>query len=108
MNQKDELLELLNQLPADKLPQAIEAIRSLLQPSGALLEPKLQLSHSDQALQDLLTAMVGGITNSLYDLSTEHERAGGKIIASRLDFSRMKILESWDTYRKKRTAIDSE
>lgn len=102
MNHKLELLELLEKIPAEKLPEAVNAIRLLLDPTPEVSTLKTQAAHSDQALHELLTAMIGSVTNSLYDLSTENERAGAKILANRLDFSRMKILESWDTYRKKR------
>ena len=103
MNHKLELLELLDKLPAEKLPEAVNAIRSLLDSNPEATTQTPQAAHSDQALHELLTAMIGSITNSLYDLSTENERAGAKILANRLDFSRMKILESWDSYRKKRS-----
>ncbi len=99
MNSKNELLELLEKVPDDKLPQVTAFINTLLAVPAE--EPASQAApYPAQALHELLGALIGSVTNSLYDLSTENERAGAKIVASRLDFSRTKILEAWDGYKK--------
>ncbi|MEG6584118.1 hypothetical protein [Dendrosporobacter sp. 1207_IL3150] len=99
MKNKAELLELLKNLPEDKVPAAIESIKSLLTPAPQ--EPQPVKTVTEQALQELLTVVIASLTNSLYDLSVENDKAGAKIIANRLDFSRKKILEAWDVYKKK-------
>lgn len=102
MTPKAELLELIEKLPDDKIAQAIDAINALLalqQPGG---NKQAAQQDAEQPLNDLLTAIIGSVTNSFYDLSVENERAGAKIIAKRLDFSRTRILEAWDAYKKSR------
>jgi len=95
INQKDYLLELIEQLPEDKIDSAIELIQPLLKQSAD------SVNATADPLNDFLAIVVSSLANSLYDLSVESERNGAKIAANRLDFSRKKITEAWDGYKKR-------
>jgi hypothetical protein len=96
MTAKTELATLLEQLPEDHIPKVVEFIHSLA---------KDQPDHEIPAdnLQQLLKIFTTSLTNSLYDLSIDMDRKGEKVLANRLDFSRKKITEAWNTYNKKLT-----
>lgn len=102
MTPKAELFELIEKLPEDKIPQAIETINALLALQPPTNSQPTATADPEQPLNELLTAIIGSVTNSFYDLSVENERAGAKIIAKRLGFSRTRILEAWDVYKKSR------
>ncbi|MDF2572226.1 MAG: hypothetical protein K0R55_3830 [Sporomusa sp.] len=62
------------------------------------------MESNKDAVHELLTAIVSSLSNTLYDLSTDSEKAGSKVTAKRLEFSRQKIMGAWETYNQKRAS----
>ncbi|CVK20198.1 MULTISPECIES: hypothetical protein [Sporomusa] len=60
------------------------------------------MESSKDEIHELLTAIVGSINNTLYDLAAESERGGSKVTAKRLEYSRQKVMTAWEVYNQKR------
>jgi hypothetical protein len=91
MNSKTELMELIQQLPEEKIPAAIRLIKPLVekQESGEKIP---------DPLQDFMKAMAYAINNSLYDLSIDAGRKEEKVLANRLESYRKRVSEAWEIY----------
>lgn len=94
MNSKAELIELIQELPEDKIDAAIAVIKELhvrAENSG---------EKSPDPLFDLMKAVIYSMNNSLYDLSIEAGRREEKVLANRLESYRKRVSEAWETYKK--------
>lgn len=96
MTQKAELIELISRLPEEKVPVVIAFLKRL-EENGA--NAANEGGQPVEPLQELLTTVIYSITNSLYDLSTEAERSGSKVMATRLNTYRKKMAEAWEVYK---------
>lgn len=93
---KEQLIKLINQLSAEQLPLAIE----LLHPLASTQSGSTKIADDNEELQLFLKVLSITLTNTLYDLSTEAERTGSKVLSNRLDFSRKKLFDAWQIYNK--------
>lgn len=101
MSPKKELIELIQQLPEEKIPGAITLLRKLIDtaPKG---EESSQSSESiSDPLQDFMAIIVYSMTNTLYDLSVDAGRKEEKVMSNRLETYRKKVSEAWEIYKSK-------
>lgn len=61
------------------------------------------MESNKDAVHELLTAIVSSLNNTLYDLAADNEKAGSKVTAKRLEFSRQKVMTAWEVYTQKRS-----
>jgi DNA repair photolyase len=92
MNSKTELIELIQQLPEEKIPVAIRLIKPLVE------KPESGEKISDP-LQDFMKAIAYSINNSLYDLSIDAGRKEEKVLANRLESYRKRVADAWEIYK---------
>jgi len=95
-NKRQELLKLVEQLPPEKVPDALELIRSLQlsTPDADIIKDEPYRPQTDK-LHQFLREFAKNMNNSLYDLSIHMERKGDKVLSRRLEFSRKRIVEAW-------------
>ncbi len=93
MNSKAELVELIGQLPEEKVAIAITLIKEL--------QEKTESSEkTPDPIFDLMKAVIYAMNNSLYDLSIEAGRKEEKVLANRLESYRKRVSEAWEVYKK--------
>lgn len=93
MNSKVELIELIQQLPEEKVSDAIILIKGL--------NEKTASSEKDSdPLYDFMKAIAYSMNNSLYDLSIEAGRRDEKVLSNRLESYRKRVSEAWEVYKK--------
>ncbi|SFM13166.1 hypothetical protein [Pelosinus propionicus] len=93
MNSKTELVELIQQLPEEKVAAAITLIKGL--------QEKTDGSETNtDPLFDLMKAVIYAMNNSLYDLSIEAGRREEKVLSNRLESYRKRVSEAWEVYKK--------
>ena len=97
MNNKEELQNLIETLPDEKIPAAISAILALMNEEDGYSEKSG--SGSTDELYQFLKTFVTSVNNALYDLTDESTRQGETILAKKLTFSRKKMLEAWNNYK---------
>lgn len=100
MGSKNELIELIQQLPEEKFPEAVAMLKKLVEVSKGEQSPQSGEGSSD-SLQDLMAIIVYSITNTLYDLSVDAGRNKEKVMANRLETYRKKVSEAWEIYINK-------
>jgi len=105
MNDKKELLELIENLPEEKLPEAMMLLKSLFEQQSQQLEKQqvdeqgLQGQDISDPLDDFMTIVVNSLTNMMYDLSVDAQRKEEKILAKRLETYRKKMSDGWNVYQ---------
>lgn len=93
MNSKDELIELIQQLPEEKVSDAIILIKGL--------NEKIASSEKkSDPLYDFMKTIAYSMNNSLYDLSIEAGRRDEKVLSNRLESYRKRVSEAWEVYKK--------
>ncbi|MCC5466033.1 hypothetical protein [Pelosinus baikalensis] len=93
MNSKAELVELIQQLPEEKVAIAITLIKEL--------QEKTESSEiNPDPIFDLMKTVIYAMNNSLYDLSIEAGRREEKVLANRLESYRKRVSEAWEVYKK--------
>jgi hypothetical protein len=96
MNSKTELLELIQQLPEEKIPAALTLIKQLVEkPENGETTP--------DPLHDFIKAMVYSMNNSLYDLSIDAGRKEEKVLSNRLESYRKRVSEAWEIYKNNKS-----
>jgi len=96
MNDKEKLMELIEQLPEDKFPEAIALLANLIKKQNAVEE-------IPDPLTTFMGVVVSSLTNTIYDLSVDAKRKEEKVMANRLEAYRKKISEGWEVYRNNTT-----
>jgi hypothetical protein len=96
MNPKSELIELIQQLPEEKIPAAMAFIKQLME------KPESGEKVQDP-LQDFMKAMVYSMNNSLYDLSIDAGRKEEKVLSNRLESYRKRVSEAWEIYKNSKS-----
>ena len=96
MDERKKLIQLIEGLPDEKVTLAMQAIRQVV---GSGKTAAREKGKDADPLQELLTGMVYGLSNSLYDLSADAEKKGDKVLAKRLSAYRKKVAETWDGYK---------
>lgn len=96
LDERKKLIQLIEGLPEEKVTLAMQAIRKVVGSGKSAVNEK---PKDALPLQELLTGMVYGLSNSLYDLSADAEKKGDKVLAKRLDVYRKKVAETWDSYK---------
>src|SRR5690242_15695132 len=94
MDSRSELLELIGQLPEEKVSTALTLINELItkqENSEKVIDP----------LQDLMKALMYSMNNSLYDLSIDAGRKEEKVLSNRLESYRKRVAEAWEVYKSK-------
>jgi hypothetical protein len=92
---KEQLIQLIDHLSAEQLPRALE----LLKPLAVAQPGTVKIADDNDELQLFLKVLSITLTNTLYDLSTEAERTGSKVLSNRLDFSRKKLFDASQSNR---------
>lgn len=98
MDAKKQLIELIEQLPQEKIPEAIIAIEKLMEEQ---VDNKIAPDTQDtlDTLDTFMAVIVNSITNTMYDLSIDASRKDEKVMAKRLETYRKKVSEGWETYK---------
>jgi intein/homing endonuclease len=94
MDSRSELLELIGQLPEEKVATALTLLKELIgkqESSEKIVDP----------LQDLMKALMYAMNNSLYDLSIDAGRKEEKVLSNRLESYRKRVAEAWEMYKAK-------
>lgn len=94
MDSRTELLELIEQLPEEKVAAAVTVLKELVgkqESSEKIVDP----------LQDLMKALMYSMNNSLYDLSIDAGRKEEKVLSNRLESYRKRVTEAWEVYKSK-------
>ncbi|GMA97590.1 hypothetical protein [Pelosinus sp. IPA-1] len=94
MDSRSELLELIGQLPEEKVSTALTLLKELItkqENSEKVIDP----------LQDLMKALMYSMNNSLYDLSIDAGRKEEKVLSNRLESYRKRVAEAWEVYKSK-------
>lgn len=94
MNTKTELMELIQQLPEEKIPAAMKFIQQLVE---KIESPE----KAADPMQEFMKAMVYSMNNSLYDLSIDAGRKEEKVLANRLESYRKRVSEAWEIYNNR-------
>jgi hypothetical protein len=94
MNSKDELMELIQQMPEGKISKAITLLKELNDQAAST-------EKASEPLNEFMKAVVYSMNNSLYDLSIEAGRREEKVLSNRLESYRKRIAEAWEIYKKK-------
>lgn len=94
---KDELYQLISQLPDDQIDNVYECIKPLLCPQE---QEELFTTDDKDPLYSLLNIIAASISSALFDLAQEAKREDKKILSSRLDYSRKRIFSAWSAYQK--------
>jgi len=93
MNSRAELIELIQQLPEEKVAIAITLIKEL--------QEKTENSETNpDPIFDLMKTVIYAMNNSLYDLSIEAGRREEKVLSNRLESYRKRVSEAWEVYKK--------
>lgn len=98
MSNKQELITLIEQLPEEKISEAIILIRNLIETEEAI---ETTVSQPDP-LEAFMAVIVHSVTNAMYDLSTDSRRKEEKVLANRLEAYRKKLADGWHTYQSKK------
>jgi hypothetical protein len=93
MNSKDELIELIQQLPEEKVATAITVIKELSDKAASS-------EKTSDPLHEFMKAIAYSMNNSLYDLSIEAGRRDEKVLSNRLESYRKRVAEAWEIYKK--------
>ncbi len=96
MNPKSELIELIQQLPEEKIPAAMTLIKQLMDKSESG-------EKAPDPLLDFMKAMVYSMNNSLYDLSIDAGRKEEKVLSNRLESYRKRVSEAWEIYKNSKS-----
>ncbi|AIF50630.1 hypothetical protein [Pelosinus sp. UFO1] len=94
MDSRSELLELIGQLPEEKVDTALTLLKELIakqENNEKIIDP----------LQDLMKALMYSMNNSLYDLSIDAGRKEEKVLSNRLESYRKRVAEAWEVYKSK-------
>ena len=94
MDSKSELLDLIEQLPEEKVSTALTLLKELItkqENNKKVIDP----------LQDLMKALMYSMNNSLYDLSIDAGRKEEKVLSNRLESYRKRVAEAWEVYKSK-------
>lgn len=95
MNSKNELIALIEQLPEEKIPEAIILIKNLIEKQDGVV----MTSSPSDPLDAFMAVIVHSLTNAMYDLSTDARRKEEKVMASRFETYRKKVADGWQTYQ---------
>ena len=101
MSPKMELIELIQQLPEEKFPEAVTLLKQLVEATPGGQAPQNGENNPDP-LQDFMTIIVYSMTNTLYDLSVDAGRKDEKVMANRLETYRKKVSEAWEMYKSRK------
>ncbi|MDF2634992.1 MAG: hypothetical protein K0R78_1866 [Pelosinus sp.] len=93
MNSKTELIELIQQLPEERVSEALALLKGLNENTESS-------EKSSDPLQDFMKVLVYSMNNSLYDLSIEAGRRDEKVLSTRLESYRKRVTEAWEIYKK--------
>lgn len=99
MNSKEELLQLIEEIPEAQIPQTITFIKKVIKKSQESKATPDAVEPLD-ALDAFMATMVNSLTNIMYDLSLDAKRKEEKVMAKRLESYRKKISDGWETYKK--------
>lgn len=95
-NAKAELLELIEQLPENKISAAMTFMKQLVEKSE-------NNEKTTDPLQEFMKAMVYSMNNSLYDLSIDAGRKEEKVLSNRLESYRKRVSEAWEIYKNSKS-----
>ena len=101
MSTKTELMALIEELPEEKVPEAIILMKSLIEKrDDSVIAP----SPLDP-LDTFMAVIVHSMTNAMYDLSSDARRKEEKVMANRLETYRKKLSDGWQTYQIKKQEL---
>lgn len=96
MSSKAKLMELIEELPEDKIPQAVLFLQNLINKGQEVTAA----SEVADPLNTFMAHVVYSLTNAMYDLSIDAKRKEEKVMANRLESYRKRVADGWDVYRK--------
>lgn len=98
MSNKQELIELIEQLPEEKISEAISLLKNLME----IEEDTVTTAIQPDPLEAFMAVIVHSVTNAMYDLSTDARRKEEKVLANRMEAYRKKLADGWHTYQSKK------
>jgi len=101
MNLKDELIELIEQMPEQEISKAIVLLKKLIDEQRDEISAPAPLDPLDA----FMATIVHSLTNTIYDLSLDARRKEEKVMATRLEAYRKKVLEGWDKYKDRKEIV---
>lgn len=96
---RNTLHNLIDQLPEDKLSQALLMLTALIQNKPE--EPGGMHQNRHELLDSFLADLLSALSSITYDLSKEAEKHNDKILATHYTFSMKKVTDSWENYKAK-------
>lgn len=101
MSTKTELMALIEELPEEKVPEAIILMKSLIEKRDDSVTTPSPLDPLDT----FMAVIVHSMTNAMYDLSSDARRKEEKVMANRLETYRKKLSDGWQTYQIKKQEL---
>lgn len=101
MSTKTELMALIEELPEEKVPEAIIFMKSLIEKRDDSVTTPSPLDPLDT----FMAVIVHSMTNAMYDLSSDARRKEEKVMANRLETYRKKLSDGWQTYQIKKQEL---
>lgn len=101
MSSKNELITLIEQLPEEKIAEAIVLMKNLIERQDAIVTTASQLDPLDA----FMAVIVHSMTNAMYDLSADARRKEEKVMANRLEAYRKKVADGWQIYQSKKQEL---
>lgn len=98
MGNRNELIDLIQQLPDEKIPEAMSVLKKLIEKQA----DNRTAPNTLDTLDTFMAVIVHSITNTMYDLSIDARRKDEMVMAKRLETYRKKVSEGWETYKGKK------
>ncbi len=95
MSNKDNLIALIEELPEDKIREAMTLLKELIERQDEAADEPSPLDPLDT----FMAVIVQSMTNAMYDLSTDARRKEEKVMANRFEAYRKKLSEGWQVYQ---------
>lgn len=98
MHLRNELTELIEQIPEKEIPKAILLLKRLIEKQKG----GKSIAASLDPLDTFMATVVHSLTNAMYDLSADARRKEENIMANRLEVYRKKVSEGWEKYKDRK------
>ncbi len=95
MSNKDNLIALIEELPEDKILEAMTLLKELIERQDEDADEPSPLDPLDT----FMAVIVQSMTNAMYDLSIDARRKEEKVMANRFEAYRKKLSEGWQVYQ---------
>lgn len=99
MKSKEELLQLIEEIPEAQIPQTITFVKKVIKKSRESTGVSDAVDPLDP-LDVFMATITNVLTNTMYDLSLDAKRKEEKVMAKRLESYRKKISDGWEIYKK--------